>query len=126
MCVTALGFSADVRWECSFYKGGLTYFVTSINYVSSHHAAYFKYLLALLVIYTSTNGFPGSSDIKNLPARRDTKFLFLGREDPLEEGMATHSSILPWRSPWTEEPGGLQSIALQSQTGLSRETFTAQ
>ena len=35
----------------------------------------------------------------------------LGREDPLEEGMATHSSILAWRIPWTEEPGGLQSIA---------------
>ena len=38
---------------------------------------------------------------------------FLGREDPLEEGMATHSSILAWRIPWTEEPGGLQSIKSQ-------------
>ena len=37
----------------------------------------------------------------------------LGREDPLEEGMATHSSILAWRIPWTEEPGGLQSVGLQ-------------
>ena len=37
----------------------------------------------------------------------------LGREDPLEKGMATHSSILAWRSPWTEEPGGLQSIGSQ-------------
>ena len=36
----------------------------------------------------------------------------LGREDPLEEGMAAHSSVLTWRIPWTEEPGGLQSIAL--------------
>ncbi|CAN0501782.1 unnamed protein product [Rangifer tarandus platyrhynchus] len=93
---------------------------------TNHHAVYFKYLLALLVIYTSTNGFPGSSDIKNLPARRDTKFLFLGLQDPLEEGMAAHSSILPWRSPWTEGPGGLQSIALQSPTGLSRNTSAAQ
>ena len=40
----------------------------------------------------------------------------LGWEDPLEKGMATHSSILAWRSPWTEEPGGLQAIALQSIT----------
>ena len=40
----------------------------------------------------------------------------LGREDPLEEGMATHPSILSWRLPWTEEPGGLQSIVLQSWT----------
>jgi len=38
---------------------------------------------------------------------------FLGWEDPLEEGMATHSSILAWRIPWTEEPGGLQSMGLQ-------------
>ena len=37
----------------------------------------------------------------------------LGQEDPLEEGMATHSSILPWRIPWTEEPGGLQSMVSQ-------------
>ena len=42
----------------------------------------------------------------------------LGQEDPLEESMATHSSICAWRIPWTEEPGGLQSIELQSQTRL--------
>ena len=54
--------------------------------------------------------------VKNLPARaRDlrTRVQSLGREDPLEEGMAAHSSILLWGSPWTEEPGRLQSIALQ-------------
>ena len=44
----------------------------------------------------------------------------LGWEDPLEEGMATHSSILAWRIPWTEEPGGLQSIRLQSWAQLKR------
>ena len=43
----------------------------------------------------------------------------LGQEDPLEKEMATHSSILAWEIPWTEEPGGLQSIMLQSQTQLS-------
>ena len=42
----------------------------------------------------------------------------LGEEDPLEEGTATHSSILAWRIPWTEEPGRLQSIGLQSRTQL--------
>ena len=42
----------------------------------------------------------------------------LGWEDPLEKGMATHSSILAWRIPWTEEPGGLQSVGLQSRTQL--------
>ena len=44
----------------------------------------------------------------------------LSWEEPLEEGMATHSSILAWRTPWTEEPGGLQSIGLQGQTRLKR------
>ena len=43
----------------------------------------------------------------------------LDGKDPLEEGIATHSSILAWRIPWTEEPGGLQSMGSQSQTGLS-------
>ena len=51
---------------------------------------------------------------KNLPADAgDMQVWPLGREDPLEEGMATHSRILAWRNPWTEEPGGLQSIGLQ-------------
>ena len=45
--------------------------------------------------------------VKNLPAMQDTRVPSLGREDPLEMGVATHSSILAWRIPWTEEPGGL-------------------
>ena len=48
--------------------------------------------------------------VKNLPAMQETQVLSLGREDPLEKGMATHSSILAWRIPQTEEPGGLQSM----------------
>ena len=51
--------------------------------------------------------------IKNLPAVQETWIRSLGREDPLEEGMAAHSSILGWRIPPTEEPGGLQSLGLQ-------------
>ena len=47
--------------------------------------------------------------VKNLPAMWETWVRFLGWEDPLEKEMATHSSILAWRIPWTEEPGGLQS-----------------
>ena len=50
---------------------------------------------------------------KNLPAMQETWVRFLGREDPLEEGMATLSSIPAWRIPWTEEPGRLQCIGLQ-------------
>ena len=48
----------------------------------------------------------------------------LGLEDPLEKGIATHSSILTWRTPWTEEPGGLQSMELKSQTHLSNILLT--
>ena len=51
--------------------------------------------------------------IKNPPAMWETWVQCLGWQDPLEEGMATHFSILVWRIPWTEEPGGLQSMGLQ-------------
>ena len=58
-------------------------------------------------------GFPVGSVVRNLPAMQESQEMqlpSLGWEDPLEEGMATHSSILAWRIPWTEEPGRLQSI----------------
>ena len=51
--------------------------------------------------------------VKNPPAMQETWVRSLGWEDPLEKGMATHSSILAWRTPWTEEPGGLQSMGSQ-------------
>ena len=51
--------------------------------------------------------------VKNLPAMWEIWVGSLGQEDPLEKGMATHSSILAWRIPWTEEPGGLRSMGLQ-------------
>ena len=51
--------------------------------------------------------------VKNLPAMQEIQVQSLGQEDPLEEEMTTHSSILAWRIPWTEEPGGLQSMGLQ-------------
>ena len=54
--------------------------------------------------------------VKNPPAMQETQVRFLGWEDPLQEGTATHSSILAWRTAWTEEPGGLQSMELQSLT----------
>ena len=62
-------------------------------------------------------GFPGGSVVKNPPAIQELQEMhvrFLGWEDPLEEGMTTHSSILAWRIPWTEEPGKIQSIGLQT------------
>ena len=51
--------------------------------------------------------------VKNLPTMQETQVLSLGQEDPLEKVMATHSSILAWRIPWTETPGGLQSMESQ-------------
>ena len=51
--------------------------------------------------------------VKNPPAVQETWVQSLGREDALEKGMTTHSSILAWRIPWTEEPGGPQSMGLQ-------------
>ena len=51
--------------------------------------------------------------VKNLQAMQKSQVRSLGREDPLEKGMATHSSILAWEIPWTEEPGGLQSMGSQ-------------
>ena len=53
-----------------------------------------------------------SETIKNLPAVQQTQVWLLGQEDPLEKGMKTHSSILAWRIPWTEDPGGLQSMGV--------------
>ena len=53
--------------------------------------------------------------LKRLPAMQETWVQSLGREDPLEKEMATHSGILAWRIPWTEEPGGLQSTGSQNQ-----------
>jgi len=51
--------------------------------------------------------------VKNLPVMWETRVLSLGQEEPLEKGMATHSSVLAWRIPWTEEPGGLELLGSQ-------------
>ena len=51
--------------------------------------------------------------VKNTPVMQETRVQSLGEEDPLEKGMATHTSILAWRIPWTEEPGWLQSTGLK-------------
>ena len=61
--------------------------------------------------------------IKCLPTMRETRVQYLDREDPLEKETATHSSTLAWKIPWMEEPDGLQSMGLQSQTRLSDFAF---
>ena len=66
-----------------------------------------------------------SQMVKNPPAMRETQVPSLGWEDPLEKGMATHSIILAWRIPWTEEPSGLQVYgAAKSQTQLSNNNYS--
>ena len=64
---------------------------------------------------TGTDLFPGDSVVKNLPAMQETWVRCLVWEDALEKETATHSSILAWKIPWSEEPGGLQSMGLQRQ-----------
>ena len=66
-----------------------------------------------LISVLKNEGFPGGSVIKNPTAMQEMQVPSLDQEDPLEEGMATHFSILAWRIVWTEEPGGLQSMRSQ-------------
>ena len=70
-------------------------------------------LLIFNSIYVVSRASLVAQTVKNPPARQETWIRSLVWEDPLEEGMATDSSILAWRIPWTEEPGGLQSTGLQ-------------
>ena len=81
--------------------------------VRDYFAVYGKMIALVLGKKYVYEGFPGGSAVKNLPAMQEMRVQFLSQEDPLEKGMATHSSILDWRIPWTEEPGELRSIGLQ-------------
>ena len=72
-----------------------------------------------LFAITEEKGFPGGSVVKNPPAMQEIRILSLGQKDPLEKEMATHSSIIAWKIPWTEEPRGLQSMGLLSRVRLS-------
>ena len=67
------------------------------------------------VLYTKkvTGSFPVAQMVKILPAMQGIQVWSLGQEDPLKKGMVTHSIIHAWRIPWTEEPGGLQSVGSQ-------------
>ena len=106
---------------CSCCLGTSLFLIPLVNSHLSFRTP-FKVTNSLLAFQTkapilSSNGSNFHSlvtqTIKNLPAIQKTQVLSLGQEDPLEKGMATHSSILAWRIPWTEETGGLQSMGLQ-------------
>ena len=64
--------------------------------------------------------FPSGSMVKNLPAKEEMQVWSLGQQDPLEKEMATHSSSLAWKIPWTEKPGGLWTTVSHSQTWLKQ------
>ena len=72
-------------------------------------------MILFIGVYVYVSGLP-------LPTMQEIWVQSLGREDPLEEEMAAHSSILPWEIPWTEEPEGLQFVGSKSQTRLSVHT----
>ena len=63
--------------------------------------------------------FPGDSTVENSPARQETQVPTVGGRDALEEEMTTHFSILAWEIPWTEDPGGLQSLRLQKESDIA-------
>ena len=68
----------------------------------------------IVIILPIVKGFPGGLAVKNPPAMQETQVQSLGQEDPVEKEMATHSSILAWKTPWTEEPGGQESKGSQT------------
>ena len=78
-------------------------------FLRNHHT---DFVVAIL-IYLSSRASLVAQRLKHLPAMWETRVQSLGREDPLEKEMATHSSILAWRIPWTEEPGRLYSTGSQ-------------
>ena len=79
----------------------------------------------LVSSYHLGQGFPGGLVVEILPAVQETPVRSLGGEDPLKKEMATHSGVLAWKTPWTEEPGGLQSVrSCKRHTGPSNWTPT--
>ena len=77
-----------------------------------NYELHFFFMFSVFLIFSPLFlylGFPVGQSVKDLPAMQETAVRSPGQEDPLENEMATHSSVLAWRIPWTEEPGGLQS-----------------
>ena len=108
--MTKLGIEYGLKWW--LLKNIITYQSSNLgkpNYLQFSLSSYINQDHESYSIYIHSTGFPGGSDGKEF-ACNETQFWFLGWEDPLEKDMATHSSILAWRIPWKEEPGGLQSI----------------
>ena len=110
---------------------GLQVFCFIVYLYSSHKTPSSKRTVMDNFIYSQAIASLVAQRLKHLPATRETWVRSLGWEDPLEKEMATHSRILAWRTPWTEEPGGLQSMGLQRvgldwATSLSLSLYGAQ
>ena len=82
--------------------------------IQLHYGFVFRrFIQGLEMLIITSLGFPGSSMVKNPPATQEMWVRSLGKEDPLEEQTASHSNILAWEIPWTEEPGRILSMGLQ-------------
>ena len=90
-----------------------------MNSAKGGHSPGIRTMSRILGLPALTMGFPGGSVVKNLLANAGEASLSLGQEDPLEEEMATHSSILAWEIAWTEEPGRLQPLGSQVRHDLA-------
>ena len=98
-------FYDEGNWNQGRCPGSFELLLLSLFYTYITFSYYYLWLA-----YWGLLGFSGGSDVRNLPAMEETWVWSLDQEDPLEKGMATHTSILAWKVPWTEEPGGLQSM----------------
>ena len=100
-----MGLLSDDRFYWSLYLSGQKQIILGIFRNTAGMLIY----ISIVLLWASLV----AQRLKHLPAMQETWVRSLGQEDPLEKEMATHSSILAWRIPWTEEPGGLQSTGLQ-------------
>ena len=89
----------------------IIFYFSYSSYVGSDISVWFLFVVPLWLIITRASLV--AQMVKHLPTIRETQVRSLGREDPLEKEMATHSSILAWKIPWTEDPGRLQFMGLQ-------------
>ena len=106
---------SSLKWEWKCCK---EYWISFYKYTVLKYMFIYMYVWVCVCIYRASLV---AQMVKNLPAMQGTPVQSLGWEDPLEKGMATHSSIFVWRIPWTEVPDGLlQSTGSQSQTHTER------
>ena len=115
-----LGFCPQGMWDLSSltrdWNRSLCTGRWSLNHWTSRAVSVELFLEISLPLFHSKGASQVAQTVKNLPAMWETRVWSLGWEEPLEKGRATHSSVLAWRMPWTEEPGGLQLLGLQSRT----------